>query len=627
MSNEPDPNEQRLALDLERAHEALLDGRGITDVVDAQPSGPLDSGIEVLRLIEEVRNAEATAARQLDGPPARLRQIPIEEIGRYETVRLLGEGSHGLVYLANDLQLERQVALKVPRIEVLISPDLRYRFLREAKAAAALSHPNIVPVFEAGLEGKICFIAYEFCDGESLAAWIDRWRLAQAGLPYERIAELIATLADAVQYAHSRGVVHRDLKPSNVLVPDTTDDLSSDHTRRILISDFGLAKMADVDDGQTCTGAILGTPAYMSPEQASGGVHGVGIASDVYSLGAIFYELLTLRRPFDEASTLATLEAVRSREPQAPRRIRGGIPADLEAICLKCLEKKPQNRYLSSAELRADCERFLRNEPVLAKPITNWGYMRRWVAKYPVLSAVSATLVLTLLISSVVLAGLSLELGREAQRARLAELQANTLLEELSQKLQSKSQADLIRAWTSVLDSGSRTANNYFERGNCYWQSEQFELAIADFEEAVQVDPDHLWANDYLAWVLVAGPESLRDPGRAKGCLDRIKEKIPLSWATLVTAGVVEYRLSHFQQAIDLMNLSVRAKGNNGTFATQIVLAMAHHRLGAREHALSHFQLAEKLLAAGIANSSKENSLLLSEAQNTLGLAQAGETP
>jgi serine/threonine protein kinase len=330
--------------------------------------------------------------RQLygDAPPARL--------GRFAIRQELGRGGYGIVYLAYDPQLRRDVALKVPRAHLLDTDELRARFYHEARAAAALDHPNLVPIYEAGAEGGVCYIASAYCPGVSLAAWLKEHR---EPVPERDAAALVAALADAVQHAHSRGILHRDLKPANILLQKSeiqkpkseansknqdpkfktsstaVSDLRlsefefiSDFGFRISdfvpkITDFGLAKRLADATGQTQSGDIVGTPAYMAPEQAEGRIKDIGTAADVYALGAVLYEVLAGRPPFQGETVLLMLEQVRTQEPPPLRRLRPKLPRDLETICLKCLQKDPARRYGSAAALADDLRRFLAGEPVL----------------------------------------------------------------------------------------------------------------------------------------------------------------------------------------------------------------------------------------------------------------------
>jgi|GEM_PF-1367199 len=312
------------------------------------------------------------------------------QIGRFRILSELGSGGYGVVFKALDPKLNRTVALKIPRPEVLVTNDLRQRFLLEAKAAATLHHPNVVSVFESGNAGPICYIASAYCDGESLA---ERLKRTDDPVTIKEAVRLVYELAGAVQHAHDRGILHRDLKPSNVLLDRSPDNNSIVVPR---ITDFGLARIANDESIETKTGEILGTPSYMAPEQAESRHSDVGTAADIYALGAILYELLTEQPPFKKDSLLATLEAVRSDEPVSPRRLRNELPRDLEAICLKCLEKKPEIRYRSSADLAEDLNRFENREPVKARALTPPKRLVRWCRRKKLQATAIAIVVLSL---------------------------------------------------------------------------------------------------------------------------------------------------------------------------------------------------------------------------------------
>src|SRR5262249_52925715 len=228
---------------------------------------------------------------------------------------------------------------------------------------ARLHHPGIVQVYEVGEQAGCPYLALEFVSGGSLAQ-----QLGGAPVPPRRAAQLLLDLARAVQHAHEQGIVHRDLKPANVLMTPAGV---------VKVTDFGLAKLLDVEQGQTQTGAVLGSPSYMAPEQAEGKVRAIGPATDVYALGAILYELLTGRPPFLGASALETLEQVRTHDPAPPQALQPKVPEDLATICLKCLEKIPAQRYLSAAALAHDLDQFLRGEAITARKITLWNQAAR----------------------------------------------------------------------------------------------------------------------------------------------------------------------------------------------------------------------------------------------------------
>jgi WD40 repeat protein len=291
------------------------------------------------------------------------------KVGRFRIIKEIGRGGQGVVFEAHDEVLGRHVALKLPRPHAVLSPSLRRRLLREGRAAARLHHPNIVQVLEVGEFGASCYIAQELVDGPSLADW-----LTTAGRVSPKLAaELIASLADAVGYAHSRSVLHRDLKPSNVLLHHVgTVHISGVEQSQTVptpkLTDFGIAKVFDEADAEaTVTDAVIGTAAYMAPEQAAGQKSRIGPQSDLYSLGAILYEVLTGGPPFQGESQVDILRRVVTDDPVPIRRLRPEVPLDLEAICLKCLEKEPEQRYATAAELAHDLRRFLRGEPVKAR--------------------------------------------------------------------------------------------------------------------------------------------------------------------------------------------------------------------------------------------------------------------
>lgn len=273
--------------------------------------------------------------------------------GPYELVEELGRGGMGVVYKALDPALERHVALKmILRGRNASAADLG-RFRSEALAVAGLSHPNIVPVYQVGDHDGQAYFSMKYVAGPTLAALV-----AHGPLPQRQAARYLAAIARAVQHAHERGILHRDLKPSNILIGEGDQPL---------VTDFGLAKRVEGGESLTGTGAIVGTPSYMSPEQAAGAGRPPTLATDVYSLGAILYECLTGRPPFLAASAVETLLLVRSEEPVRPRLLNPSIDGDLELICQKCLEKRPEHRYASAAALADDLDAFLAGEPVSAR--------------------------------------------------------------------------------------------------------------------------------------------------------------------------------------------------------------------------------------------------------------------
>jgi serine/threonine protein kinase len=314
-------------------------------------------------------------------------------IGRFEIKRRLGMGGFGVVFLANDPTIDRDVALKVPRVEALINEETRGRFVRESRTAAMVSHPHVATVFEAGMVGPICYIVSEYCPGGSIADMLSQ--LPENRLPAKAASQVMATVADAVQAAHDQGVLHRDIKPTNLLLDVTADQVPrfiedpSELYACVKLVDFGLAKDLTRDEARTRTGMLLGTPAYSAPEQIAE-TRTLGATTDVYSLGATLYHLITGQPPLQKATDFATLLANQNEEPQLPQSHHLDIPKDLSAICMKCLEKTPERRYATAAELADDLRRFIAGKPVVARNISTLGRWSRSVRRNSVLAICAA---------------------------------------------------------------------------------------------------------------------------------------------------------------------------------------------------------------------------------------------
>ena len=301
----------------------------------------------------------------------------VRYFGDSELLEELGRGAMGVVYRAQQLSLNRPVALKLLRSDVLASDDELRRFQNEAEAVASLDHPHIVPILEVGEHDGYHYFSMKLIAGASLNR-----KLADYHDNPKAAARLMATAAGAVHHAHQRGILHRDLKPANILL----DDRGDSH-----VTDFGLAKRVEGDSELTQSGAILGTPAYMAPEQASGRRGAVTTSSDVYGLGAVLYALLTGRAPFHGDSVADTLQAVRERAPEPPSKLNPRAPRDLEIICLKCLEKDPARRYASAQTLADDLRRYLSGEPISARPTATWERGWLWCKRNPWLSGAIGT--------------------------------------------------------------------------------------------------------------------------------------------------------------------------------------------------------------------------------------------
>ena len=296
--------------------------------------------------------------------------------GDYELFGEIARGGMGVVYKARQVSLNRIVAVKMILAGKLASAADVARFRAEAEAAANLRHPNIVAIHEVGEQDGQHYFSMDYVEGESLAQLISDFGFRTSD--FERAAQYVKTIAEAIHYAHQQGTLHRDLKPSNVLIDDT------DQPR---ITDFGLAKRVKHDSDLTVSGQILGTPNFMSPEQAGGKRGGAGPQSDVYSLGAILYFLLTGKPPFAGETVHETLAGLLNSEPATPRSLNRDVPRDLETICLKCLEKEPRSRYASAKELADDLDRFLQDRPILARPIGKIEWVWRRCRRHPVVAA------------------------------------------------------------------------------------------------------------------------------------------------------------------------------------------------------------------------------------------------
>ncbi len=329
------------------------------------------------------------------------------DFGDYELIEELGRGGMGIVYRARQRGLDRIVAFKMILAGRFAGPSQIQRFHAEAMTAASLTHPNIVAIHEVGEMQGHHFFSMEYVDGKNMADIV-----GDRPLPARCAARYLRLIALAIQHAHEHGVVHRDLKPSNILID------ASDHPK---VSDFGLAKRFAVDPDLTSSGQVLGSPNFSSPEQAGGRSKAIGPPTDIYSLGALLYFLLTGRPPFCADSLEKTLQHVLNNEPVAPSLINPGIPRDLETICLKCLEKDPRRRYATARALAEDLERFEQERPIHARPVRATERMWRWCRRNPRLAGVSASALLLLLTIAIGSPMALVRIHHEGERARLAE--------------------------------------------------------------------------------------------------------------------------------------------------------------------------------------------------------------
>ena len=410
--------------------------------------------------------------------------------GDYELLREVARGGMGVVFCARQKSLNRQVAIKMILAGEFASPEFVKRFRQEATAAASLQHPNIVTIHEVGESEGQYYFSMDFVEGRSLAELV-----RAEPLPARRAAGYLKAIAEAIHYAHQKGILHRDLKPSNILV----DPL--DQPR---ITDFGLAKQSNSDSNLTLTGQTLGSPAYISPEQGLGAVSEVGPRSDIYSLGAVLYHLVTGRPPFQGETLHQILFQTQNLEPIRPRRLNPGVPDDLQTICLKCLEKNPARRYQTSRELADDLGRFLRKEPIVARPIGPAGKVLRWCQRRPLVATLAGAVVLLLAALAVAssIAAWRIELARRAEfRERQQANEANWHLARANRSLEE-----------SVTILELQRAEQSFRAGDA-------SMGLAQLAAVLRRDPsNHIAAERILSallhrnWVLPVG-EILRHPG------------------------------------------------------------------------------------------------------------------
>jgi serine/threonine protein kinase len=456
----------------------------------------------------------------LDRPQA------LQRLGDFEIVREVGRGGMGVVYEARQVSLNRKVALKVLSGGLGLSPKAVPRFRREAEAAAKLHHTNIVPVYATGEENGTHFYAMELIDGPSLDAVIRQLRQARSNEPtptppstpdrmaatgpyvesagpsadgiavltasslssdgryFDTVAKMIADVADALAYAHQQGVIHRDIKPSNLL-------LSPDG--RLSINDFGLARLLE-EPGMTMTGEFVGTPAYMSPEQITAGRVPINHRTDIYSLGATLYELLTLQPPFTGKGRDQMLAQVLHKEPKPPRRVNRKVPLDLETICLKAMDKDPDRRYQTAGELAADLRRYVNRFAIAARRAGPVERLRKWVKRHP---GIAAALVL-----AVAAAGIAAYFGYQAHRAeeqRLAEkeahersLQAERRQNALEKAMEAALSGELERARKAIVEAeaaGVAADQVHWLHGLVHYQRGAFAAAIKEFESSIALKP------------------------------------------------------------------------------------------------------------------------------------------
>jgi serine/threonine-protein kinase len=590
-----------------------------------------------------------------------------ERLGPYRLDEEIGRGGMGVVYRAWDTQLNRPVAVKTIRTPSRATPEALARFRSEAVAVARLQHPNIVQVFETGEHAGQPYAVLEYVPGGSLAQLLTGRSVRPAAA-----AALVETLARAVHYAHQRGVIHRDLKPANILLavdsrqstvdsedekPGRSSELPTAHCPlpTVKIADFGLAKVLD-DGGEalTETGAVLGTPTYMAPEQAHGRGAEVGPAADVYALGVLLYELITGRPPFCGVTKLDTLRQVTNDPPTPPRRLAADCPRDLETVCLRCLEKEPARRYASAEVLADELRRFLDGKPILARPPGPLGRAWRWCRRQPWL----ATLIVALSVCTALLGGQWWRAERNAAEARAhavaadqATREANRLLAEAVEQ-QRRAEVRFRTAHGAVRDLAVWLSEKALNNVPPLVRKDLLDRAIKHYEEFVREKADDPVLRFELADLCFRAAQVTSAIGSKAEALARYRRAADL-YAELLrddptnqrylteqahifnNCGILHDELGNRPEALAAFHGGLEAyhrlhEANPEDRAYQFWLAGAHNNLGATEAdagdyepALEHFRQArairEELARAD--PRSLDYQLKLADTDGNLGMA------
>jgi tetratricopeptide (TPR) repeat protein len=536
----------------------------LLDEISDSGSSPEEICADCPELLPEVRRrwlqmriveAELDALFPMPGPDpgADLPRIP-----GYEVKALLGRGGMGIVYKARHLRLNRFVALKMLIAGAYAGPHERARFQREAEAVACLRHTNIVQVYDVGDHQGCPYFTMELVQGGSLAQ-----ALAGTPQPARQAAALLATLAEAMQVSHQAGIVHRDLKPANIL-------LTADGTPKI--ADFGLARHFDGEPALTLSGARMGTPSYMAPEQVIGKAGTIGPSADIYALGALLYEMLTGRPPFRGETASETERQVIAEEPVPPARLNPKAPRDLETICLKCLHKDPHRRYADAGALVEDLRRFMDGRPIQARRISLFQRAWRWCRRNPSGAALAVTvpaLVGLFVGGALWVQRQQLERRLEAElrqeRARLAIEEALGHQEDLRQRgLWEDAKVMLARAETRLDDAGSDELRRRLARA----QSELDQAMSAEAE-----DPG-------LVLRLAKAEADLGRAGRVGALLERVTSRQPRDPNTWVQSGLVRARLGLTDQAAADFARAIELLPRDRFFASprsRLILELAGH--------------------------------------------------
>lgn len=488
------------------------------------------------------------------------------EISGYEVLEEVARGGMGVIYKAIQRTPNRVVAIKMMKSGQFADREEVYRFRKEAEAAAKLEHPRIVPIYEVGDSSGSHYYTMRFIPGCSLDD-----RLKDGPLSPRAAATLVKKIAEAVQFAHENSIVHRDLKPGNILIDEQNEPK---------VTDFGLARDTAIRNHLTNTGEILGTPSYMSPEQATGKAEAAGPLVDIYSLGAILYAALTGRPPFQAASAVETLRQVTESEPVSARTLNAEVDRDLETICLKCLDKAPQRRYASAQELADELTRFLENKPILARPAGHLARAARWCKRNPLGAAVASLLLLISVISPIV-AFNQLRLADSARKANGA----------LNQSLEAE-----IAATSRAKDNAERAATNLEYADEVV---RGFVLEIGNGAGVLSRQPDTMrlrkklltMGRDYYNKLIEENPDSQLDQRLANANFELAAILSKLS-------GETEQAISAYKRALSLYNELAQESPSEKALA--IWIGNIHCHLGGLYHATGETELASEAFTTGL---------------------------
>lgn len=476
----------------------------------------MSSNIQFLEILERGQEALIELEAAIPRRSTVLPSWAPRSIGRFEIRAVLGSGGFAVVYLAFDPALNRLIALKIPRPHALVHPDLRRQFITEAQAAAKLDHPNILPVYEAGEDVDLPYIACAWCEGPTLANWI-----LQHTTPLKPTlaAKIVRQLASAVQYSHERGILHRDIKPGNVLLFPTASGLDSTFPFTVRLSDFGLAKLMEPGQSGNLSSLLVGTPSYMAPEIVNGTGQSGDVTPDVYALGAVLYCLIIGHAPFSSATQGETLRQISDCDPVAPHIIDPSVGQELSLICMKCLQKSAQHRYATAAELGDDLDRFLNGLPVLARKTPIALRIQKWCRRNPTIAAflvVSISLVAVLILLAV---------------------RYTTSLKDFKEQLQSTNEQ--LKQRVTELDSAIESANKNKAEANAHRNTAEEQVFAAELHlaDSLRLTGDIRNANRILDKYDSDGPNTDDIDGHASFSWRFIKSRTIRAGTTLPNAG------------------------------------------------------------------------------------------